>query len=335
MTGIVSVWTDEATGEAIDEATDATGEATSEATGVLLAPAPVRPVQLRAQVLSVRRVEAYTVLTFVGPEIAERALPGHFVALAVGGEESSMLLRRSFSVYRVQRGGGYGGTVEVVFSVAGRGTAWLSRLRARDTVDVVGPLGSPFPVPEQPVPCVLVGGGYGSAPLFALGDELRHRGCRVDFVLGAASGDRLFGALEAKRMAATVAVTTDDGSVGTRGRVSDVLPEVLARCEAQLVYACGPMAMLAAVSSAADVYGALALTAVEEAMACGIGICMTCVLPVVGEDGTSRMVRSCVEGPVFRGDRVRWADVGTVPPDVLGAPAPPPDPPPATGPDES
>ena len=89
-----------------------------------------------------------------------------------------------------------------------------------------------------------------------------------------------------------------------------------------VVYACGPMAMLAAVADIAAEFGAHAQCAVEESMACGIGVCMTCVLPVVGGDGVTKMVRSCVEGPVFFGDRVRWADVGTVPPDTWGAPKP-------------
>ena len=92
------------------------------------------------------------------------------------------------------------------------------------------------------------------------------------------------------------------------------------RTAAEVVYACGPMGMLASVADLAARFGAHSQCAVEEAMACGVGVCMTCVLPVVGDDGVSRMVRSCVDGPVFRGDRVRWSDVGAVPSDVWGAP---------------
>jgi dihydroorotate dehydrogenase electron transfer subunit len=80
------------------------------------------------------------------------------------------------------------------------------------------------------------------------------------------------------------------------------------------------MAMLEAVSRVSAERGAVAQCAVEESMACGIGVCMTCVLPVVGDDGVTRMVRSCTDGPVFFGDRVRWSEVGTVPADTLGAP---------------
>ena len=104
-----------------------------------------------------------------------------------------------------------------------------------------------------------------------------------------------------------------------RGRVTDVLPEVMERAGADVVYACGPMAMLRAVTEIASASACPRQCAVEESMACGIGVCMTCVLPVVGDDGETRMVRSCVDGPVFRGERVRWDDVGTVPDDACGA----------------
>jgi dihydroorotate dehydrogenase electron transfer subunit len=278
------------------------------------------PVQVRGEVLDLRRAGAYHSLTLVAPGIAEQTRPGHFVALAVGGDDTSMMLRRSFSVYRVQERGVYGGTVEIVFAVHGRGTRWMSELRRHQPIDVVGPLGRPFALPKDPVSCVLVGGGYGSAPLFSLAEQLRARGCRVDFVLGAGTEDRLFGALDAKRMAQSLSITTEDGSVGERGRVTDVLPSVIDKAAAQVVYACGPMPMLQAVSEIATAHGAHSQTAVEESMACGIGVCMTCVMPVVGDDGATRMVRSCVEGPVFDGERVRWSDVGTVPDDCIGAP---------------
>jgi dihydroorotate dehydrogenase electron transfer subunit len=276
-------------------------------------------VQVTGEVLSLRRAGAYYALTVVAPGVAEQTRPGQFVALAVGGRETGMILRRAFSIYRVAERGVYGGTVEIIFSVHGPGTEWLSRLHPHDTVDVVGPLGRPFALPQQPVTATLVGGGYGSAPLFLLGDALRERGCRVDFVLGAASEDKLFGVLEAKRMSTVVTMTTEDGSVGERGRVSDVLPGLLQRSESEVVYACGPMGMLQAVTEIAEQYGAHSQTLVEESMACGIGVCMTCVLPIRGSDGETRMLRSCTEGPVFRGEQVRWADVGTVPPDTVGA----------------
>jgi dihydroorotate dehydrogenase electron transfer subunit len=271
-------------------------------------------------VLSTRRVGAYHHQTRVAPGVPDPTPPGHFVALAVGGPDTGLVLRRAFSIYRVSSRGVYGGTVEIVFAVAGKGTAWLAAQQPHTPVDVVGPLGKPFALPRAPVNATLVGGGYGSAPLFGLAEALRTRGCRVDFVLGAGSDDRLFGVLDAKRMATTVAITTDDGSSGSRGRVTDALPQLLDR-GTEVVYACGPMAMLRAVSRMCAQRGVTTQCAVEESMACGIGVCMTCVLPVRGDDGVTRMVRSCVEGPVFRGEQVRWDDVGTVPDDTYGAPA--------------
>ena len=259
------------------------------------------PLQVAGEVLSVKRVGAYQAMTVVAPGIPELTRPGHFLAVQVGGPESSMLLRRAFAIYDVKERGVYGGTVEFVFSVHGKGTAWLSGRRAGDKLDVVGPLGKPFRLPAHPVNATLVGGGYGAAPLLPLATALRERGCRVDVVLGAGSADRLFGHLDAKRMADSIAVTTDDGSAGERGRVSDVLPAVFEKSDCDLVYACGPMPMLRAVADLAAERGIASQVAVEESMACGIGVCMTCVLPVIGDDGLTRMVRSCVEGPVFRG----------------------------------
>ncbi len=277
-------------------------------------------VQVIAEVVSLRRAGAYHHLTLLAPGIPEATRPGQFVALAVGGEGSGMLLRRAFSIHRVTPGGPSGGTVEVVFAAHGKGTRWLADRRRGDKLDVIGPLGRPFTLPREPVACVLVAGGYGAAPLFMLSDQLRERGCRVDMVLGAAGEDRLFGVLAAKRTSSSVTVTTDDGSMGIRGRVTDPLAEIIAAAGADVVYACGPMPMLAAVAGLAERVGVHSQCAVEEAMACGIGVCMTCVLPVRGTDGITRMLRSCTDGPVFRGTEVRWSEVGTVPADTLGAP---------------
>jgi dihydroorotate dehydrogenase electron transfer subunit len=280
--------------------------------------APPVPAQVSATVLTVRRVDAYYAMTVVAPGIAARFRPGQFVAVAVGGPQTPMLLRRAFSIHEVRPD--HGGTVEFVFAVAGPGTQWLSERRTRDTLDVAGPLGRPFPLPRDPVNALLVGGGYGSAPLFSLGDRLRGRGCTVDFLLGAASVDRVFGALTARRTGRSAVITTEDGSMGARGLVTDVLTQVIHEARTDVIYACGPMGMLRQVSVIAGRYDIPVQALVEEAMACGIGVCMTCVLPVVGEDGVTRMTRSCVDGPVFRGEAVRWDDIGTVPFDALGAP---------------
>ena len=278
------------------------------------------PHQIKSEILDNRRSGEYHVLSLTAPGISEIAKPGHFVTLAMGGEESSMVLRRAFAIHQVQSRGVYGGTLDIAVAVQGRGTKWLSERRRHDVVDLVGPLGKPFALPREGVSCLLVGGGYGSAPLFMLAQELRERGCRVDMVIGAASEPKLFGVLELKRLASALTITTDDGSSGVPGRVTDVLDEAIDRAGADVVYACGPMPMLAEVARISTKRRIFSQCAVEESMACGIGVCMTCVLPVVGDDGVTRMVRSCVDGPIFRGDRVRWADIDTIPADAWGAP---------------
>lgn len=274
-----------------------------------------------AEIFAVSKVGDYTQFTVVAPGIAEGFKPGHFLAAAVGGENTSMILRRAFAIYGATTSETFAGTVQFVVAEHGPGTRWLVRRQAGDKLDLVGPLGTPFPLPSGPAPAVLVGGGYGTAPLIALAERLLAAGSPVEFLLGAATESRLFGELVAKRLVGSVTVTTDDGSAGERGLITEALPAAIERIGAEIVYACGPMGMLRAVGEIARRHAIHAQVAVEEAMACGIGVCMTCVLPVRGEDGVSRFVRSCIDGPVFDADRVRWSDVGTLPPDLLGADA--------------
>lgn len=278
--------------------------------------------QFKARIASNRAVGEYRHLVFVTSAEIPPFRPGHFAAVQVGGPDSAMLLRRAFSIHKVQTKPTVGTTIELVIAPKGPGTKWLTAQPEGAFVDMIAPLGKPFTLPKEPVACVIVAGGYGAAPMISLAEQLRARGCRVDVVLGAATESRLYGVLDLKRIADSITITTDDGSLGTKGYVSAVLPEVMQRADTGVVYACGPMGMLQSVSDIAAATGAIAQCAVEESMACGVGVCMTCVLPVVGEDGLTRMVRSCTDGPVFRGERVRWSDVGTVPDDCVGAPKP-------------
>jgi dihydroorotate dehydrogenase electron transfer subunit len=279
------------------------------------------PVQETAEILGVQKVGEYVQFTLVAPGVAAGFQPGHFVAVGVGGEQTSMVLRRAFALYGATPSGKFAGTIEFVVAEHGPGTKWLLERRAGESLDVVGPLGTPFPLPTGPAPAVLVGGGYGTAPLIPLAHALLAAGSPIEIVVGASTASRLFGELVAKRAVGAVTVTTDDGSAGQQGRVTDVLPDAIERIGAEVIYACGPMPMLCAVGEVARTHAIQAQVAVEEAMACGIGVCMTCVLPVRGDDGRSRFVRSCVEGPVFDADRVRWDDVGTLPADLVGADA--------------
>ncbi len=280
-----------------------------------------KPVQEQAEIYSVQKVGDYFQFTVVAPRIATGFKPGHFVAIAVGGENTAMGLRRSFALSGATPTGAYAGTVQFVVAEHGPGTRWLVGRRTGEFLDIVGPLGNPFPLPNGPAPAVLVGGGYGSAPLLALASALLERRSPVEFVLGASTASRLYGELVAKRLVGQVTVTTDDGSAGERGLVTDALPAAIERINAEVVYACGPMPMLQAVGAVAAKRAIRAQVAVEESMACGIGVCMTCVLPVRGADGRARFVRSCVDGPVFDALDVRWNDVGHLPPDLVGADA--------------
>ena len=268
------------------------------------------PIRAQCEVLAYRRIGAYHSLTFVAPDIAERAHPGQFVSVGVLG--GGTLLRRAFSIYSVSRHGPWAGTVEIVFDVVGEGTRWMSTLVKHDVVDLVGPLGRGFPLPQQPVGCLLIGGGYGAAPLLFLAQRLQQANLRVDMIMGAATQERLFNAIEAKRLATSALFTTDDGSFGTQGRVTDVMERALDGGTVGVVYACGPMAMLESVAAVAKRHRLPVQVAVEEAMACGIGVCMTCVVPYKRE-GEIVNVRSCVEGPVLNGRRIQWDLVGPQP----------------------
>lgn len=278
------------------------------------------PNQVKARVQSNRRVGEYHHLVLAGEKIADGVKPGHFVSIAVGGENSQMVTRRAFSIHRATQMTAHGSTLEIVVHPHGTGTDWLAAQQPGAFVDVLSPLGKPFALPKNPVSCLLVAGGYGSAPMTFLAEELSARGCAVDMVFGAGTESKLFDVLAAKRISRYFEVTTDDGSAGVKGRVSDVIPNMFLQGNTAVVYACGPMPMLQSVASLAKGRNIVSQVAVEESMACGIGVCMTCVLPIVGDDGKTRMTRSCVEGPVFRGDRVRWESLGTVPADCLGAP---------------
>ncbi|MEO7803602.1 MAG: dihydroorotate dehydrogenase electron transfer subunit [Actinomycetota bacterium] len=264
-------------------------------------------IQQTAEILSHRKLgDEYHLLSIVAPEIAEAAKPGQFVNLRPAADKH-FILRRPFSIYRVNRRGDWAATIEVVFDVRGGGTAALAALRPHDLIDVVGPIGRPFTMPTRQKSCLLVGGGVGAVPLFFLAEELRAIDKRVDTLWGAATASRLVNSIDAKRLGAMAMFTTEDGSEGTRGFVTDVLPEMISKCGTEVIYACGPNAMLAAVTAVGTRHRIPVQVAMEALMGCGIGICMTCVQPVWNKEGTEVMhVRTCVDGPIFNGARISW-----------------------------
>jgi dihydroorotate dehydrogenase electron transfer subunit len=265
-----------------------------------------RATQVNAEVLSNKRVGSYNHMVFAVDALAAHCKPGNFVAISVGGPTSSMILRRAFAIYRATMRSDGIGLLELVVAPMGSGSKWLASQQPGDLVDLIAPLGTSFGIPKDPVNALLVGGGYGSAPLFALAETLKQRGCRVDMVLGASTAGKIYAPLEGKRSVNSLTITTDDGSAGTTGRVSDVLPDLIKEHEVDVIYSCGPMAMLEAITKISQNFGVVQQCSVEESMACGIGVCMTCVLPVEGEDGIIRMTRTCIDGPVMDGNKVLW-----------------------------
>ena len=263
-------------------------------------------VHVTSEVLATKVVGAYTHLTVVAPGVAERFRPGTFLAVSVGGTGGSQLGRRALWIHRVRPVGGHGPALQLVLEPVGVGTRWLAAQPVGTRLEVTGPLGRPFALPKEPVGCLLVGEGHAAAPLFPLAERLRERGCPVTLRLGAADEPHLLSALEARRSARAVTVVTGDGSVGVRGSLADAVPEAVARARPEVVYAAGSPATLHAVAAAAEDAGAWSQTALEQPLTCATGLCHGCPVPVVGEDGVARTVRACADGPVFRGDRVRW-----------------------------
>lgn len=277
--------------------------------------------RVRAEILSVRRFGSYHSLTIVAPEIAERARPGQFLAVAMP-EDRDYLLRRHFSIHQASRRGGWAGTLEFCFEPSGQGTTWLANARAHATLDVVGPLGRAFAYPRRLVNCLLVAEGHGAAPLHFLAQELRARRKRVDMLVGAPSGDRVFKPIEAKRLSQAIEVRTADGSVGELGAVVDALEGMVERCETQVVYAAGPPRTLERVAAFCRERSLPAQVVVEESFGCGFGLCFTCVVPVARADGGGYdNLRACVEGPVFDPGRIVWDRWLSDAPTMLPTPA--------------
>jgi len=270
-------------------------------------------VQEMVTILSNKRVGAYHQILLNVGDIVKNCRPGNFVAISVGGDTSKMILRRAFAISRVSESSQYGGTMELIVAPHGSGSKWLCSQAEGTEIEVVAPLGTAFGIPTEPISALLIGGGYGSAPLFGLADVLKSRGCKVDMLLGASVGSKIYAPMEGKRSVNSLKIYTEDGSMGETGRVTENLLDIVRDRNIDVIYSCGPMAMLSAITALVADLEVIHQCAVEESMACGIGICMTCVLPVRNEDGSTSMLRSCIDGPVMDGSTVRWDLVGKVP----------------------
>jgi dihydroorotate dehydrogenase electron transfer subunit len=263
-------------------------------------------VDVTTGVLVARRpVGAYHALSIAAPAIASAAAPGQFVS--VGVDAAGTVLRRPFAIAGVDTGAG---TVDLIIAVIGAGTAWLASRPVSTPLDVVGPLGTAFVPPGRPARCLLVGGGYGVAPLAWSATELAAAGHAVELLSGARTASVLY-PVDPGDERVDVHEVTEDGSRGVAGLVTDALRARLADDGAvhaapmsAVVHACGPMPMLAAVAEVCAAHHVACQVAVEEHMGCSIGVCMTCVVPTL--DG---YVRSCIDGPVLDAARVDWTAV--------------------------
>ena len=266
--------------------------------------------QLLATIVGNKKVGQYhQILISVGDLVAQ-CKPGNFVAISVGGPNSKMVLRRAFAISRTTTSPQYGGAIELIVAPFGNGSSWLCGLAEGEQIDITLPLGTAFGIPTTSVNALLVGGGYGSAPLFGLAEVLKERGCRVDMLLGASTGAKIYAPLEGKRSVNSLRIFTEDGSMGETGRITSPIAQLVSELQIDVVYSCGPMAMLKAISDILSGGDVVHQCAVEEAMACGIGICMTCVLPVKDETGKISNLRSCIDGPVMDGANIEWDLVG-------------------------
>ena len=261
--------------------------------------------QISAEIISNKKVGPYHHMVFSVGDLAAHVKPGNFAAISVGGEASSMVLRRAFAIYRAIDKGLLGGTIELVVAPHGAGSRWLTNLNVGEFVDLIAPLGTAFGIPTSNVNAMLIGGGYGSAPLFALAEILKNRGCRVDMVLGASTASKIYAPLEGKRSVSSLTLTTDDGTAGIHGQITESIPRLIREFGTEVIYSCGPMMMLESINKIAAEFDIVHQCSVEESMACGIGVCMTCVVPVKIADEI-KMLRTCIDGPVMDGSSIIW-----------------------------
>lgn len=257
---------------------------------------------LQAKIVTTHAEEQdYQVLILECPEIAQSVQPGQFVHLRVS-EGQDPLLRRPISVLLADRQAGH---IRLLVRKVGRGTELLATLPAGATVDLLGPLGNSFPLPEPDRDALLVAGGVGVAPLIFFADmlQLHPDNFRVRGLYGGASDAHLPLWTELAGRCEEFYVTTEDGSAGEQGLVTALLPEHINRGDVQAVYTCGPRPMMAAVADLAAAAGVPCWVSLEQWMGCGVGACLGCVVPATGPD---KYVRVCKDGPIFTADRIAW-----------------------------
>jgi len=230
--------------------------------------------------------------------------PGQFVMLSAGAltavRRHDPLLPRPMAIYRTVAFAG-GADVEVLYKVHGRGTALLAEAQVGECVRLIGPLGTPFPMPEAGQRAILVGGGTGIASLYELTVRAR-AASQVEVLLGARSSGDLMGDADFEGLGVELRIATEDGSRGSRGLVTALLETALDASPGALVYACGPTPMMRACAEICETRGVRCVVSLENTMACGFGVCLGCAAPLA--EGGFALV--CRRGPIFDSAEVAW-----------------------------
>ena len=268
------------------------------------------PLDVSALVLRNAHLSAdYNVLHLEAPAIAAASLPGQFVMIRTA-PGTDPLLRRPFSVFEILRDAAGAPTgLSVLCKRIGPGTARLYDAAAGDTLAVLGPLGKPFSVVSPPTEAWMVAGGVGLAPFATLTEALQATGAPARLFYGGRSRADLFYLDWFGSRGVTLDLATEDGSLGTHGRVTVPLEAALQARPPGLqvtLYACGPEPMLKAVAGLARAHGCPSELSTERIMGCGLGGCYSCVVRVRDAQGSPHFVRSCLNGPVFNGDDLVW-----------------------------
>lgn len=222
--------------------------------------------------------------------VAAQAVPGQFISMYCN--EGSRMLPRPISICEIDS---ENASLRVVYRVAGKGTEEFSKMQAGESLPIVGPLGNGFSMKEGKA--VLIGGGIGIPPMLELAKQLSAKGNQVQVVLGYRDNDLFL--KEEFEPYASVYVSTEDGSVGTKGNVIDAMREN--ELAGDGIYSCGPIPMLRGVKAFGEEKNIFTQISLEEKMACGIGACLACVCQSKEKDAHSNVnnKRVCKDGPVF------------------------------------
>ena len=242
----------------------------------------------------------YRILRLAAPLIGPSVKPGQFLHLQIP-HLGDRILRRPFSIYKADSNG-----VAVLYKPVGRGTEFMIPLQVGDTVDIIGPLGNGYPQMKEGSLPVLVAGGYGNAALYLKAKELPVKG--VAFFGGRTAEDILC-VEEFKALGWDVRPTTNDGSLGIEGLVTDAFDPWMKEQDIQTLelFVCGPGPMLKAMGDRAIEHDFTAWLSLDENMVCGVGACLTCVIKRKTDDGWE-WARCCKDGPVFESREILWED---------------------------